>query len=304
MDNVAQHMAGPITPFEKKLIESQQVFEIRGKTGKAVPVIIPRDALHVLEFISNPVIRDMVDVSTKNPYIFASERCEKGVIRAYDSVKAVASKACLDEPWRITSVNLRKFMATMVQTFDLSQQEMQWVCDHLGHTLDVHRIHYRSTSEVIERLHIAILLCQENPHIVKYQGKKLVEIPLEGLVKEIQPEEEVTSTGEGRAVDETHEQADIEALLEKATAGQEEREDEDFVLPTQEKIVSPRHTWTIEEIEETKVLFKDFFRRDVTPGSDAVMKAMAQSKKMLGHIRKLKPDNIKKKVSWIRLHNV
>ena len=60
MDNVAEHMAGPITPFEKKLIESQQVLEIRGKTGKAVPVIIPRDALHVLEFISNPVIRDMV----------------------------------------------------------------------------------------------------------------------------------------------------------------------------------------------------------------------------------------------------
>ena len=137
-----------------------------------------------------------------------------------------------------------------MQTFDLLQQEMQWVCDHLGHTLDVHQIHYRSTSEVIEHLHIAkILLCQENPHIVKYQGKKLSEILLEGLLKEIQPKEEVTSTGEGRIVDETHEQADIEALLEKATAGQEEREDEDFVLPTQPQ---DNDDWRYEQKEKKK----------------------------------------------------
>ena len=59
---------------------------------------------------------------------------------------------------------------------------MQWVCDHLGHTLNVHQLHYRAMSGILERVQIAkILLIQDKNLVNKYHGKGLQEIQLEGM---------------------------------------------------------------------------------------------------------------------------
>jgi len=39
--------------------------------------------------------------------------------------------------------NLRKYMATITQVLDLKENQLQWVIKHLGHTMDVHKLHYR-----------------------------------------------------------------------------------------------------------------------------------------------------------------
>ena len=58
---------------------------------------------------------------------------------------------------------------------------MQWVCDHMGHSFDVHRTYYRAVSDVLERVQIAkVLLIQDNNVVSKYQGKTLNDIQLEG----------------------------------------------------------------------------------------------------------------------------
>ena len=63
----------------------------------------------------------------------------------------------------------------------MSRSQLDWVCDHLGHTVDVHRAHYRSRSDVLERVEVAkILLMQENGLTNLYVGKKLEDIQLEG----------------------------------------------------------------------------------------------------------------------------
>lgn len=60
---------------------------------------------------------------------------------------------------------------------------MTWVCDHLGHTLDVHREHYRARSDVIERIEVAkILLMQDKGMVNKHVGKKLSEIQFTGRI--------------------------------------------------------------------------------------------------------------------------
>lgn len=48
-------------------------------------------------------------------------------------------------------------MNIFFQAFDLSQHELEWVCDHLGHNVDVHKTFYRSMSDTIERVKIAKL---------------------------------------------------------------------------------------------------------------------------------------------------
>jgi hypothetical protein len=49
----------------------------------------------------------------------------------------------LKNPEAITSTNLRKYMATITQVLDLKEHQLQWVLNHMGHTLDVHKLHYR-----------------------------------------------------------------------------------------------------------------------------------------------------------------
>ena len=65
--------------------------------------------------------------------------------------------------------------------FDLNEHQLGWIVNHMGHTLDVHKIHYRQTSSLIERIDIAkVMVLQENNLISKCAGKKLSEINLEG----------------------------------------------------------------------------------------------------------------------------
>ena len=37
------------------------------------------------------------------------------------------------------------------QTMDVDQQQLHRVCDHLGHSWDVHRQHFRQMSDILER---------------------------------------------------------------------------------------------------------------------------------------------------------
>lgn len=61
-------------------------------------------------------------------------------------------------------------------------QEQQWLMNHLGHSLDIHKIHYRQTSGVIERVDIAkLMLLQEFDIAGKYAGKKLGDIDMQGI---------------------------------------------------------------------------------------------------------------------------
>ena len=67
----------------------------------------------------------------------------QSIVWAYDSLKKATLAADLQNPAAMTSTNLRKYMATVTQVLDLKESQMQWVVNHLGHTMDVHKLHYR-----------------------------------------------------------------------------------------------------------------------------------------------------------------
>ncbi len=67
------------------------------------------------------------------------------------------------------------------QTLDLSDAQLDWVTNHLGHTMDVHKINYRLTSSDIERTQVAkMLLLQDHAQVGKFRDKTLAEIDLKG----------------------------------------------------------------------------------------------------------------------------
>jgi hypothetical protein len=65
----------------------------------------------------------------------------------------------------------------------MNRNELDWVIDHLGHTLDVHREHYRSRSDILERIEVAkILLIQDRGLTHSYVGKSLRDIQIPGIL--------------------------------------------------------------------------------------------------------------------------
>ena len=64
---------------------------------------------------------------------------------------------------------------------NLDKFQMDWVCNHLGHTKSVHKEHYRQMSGLVERTQISkLLLIQDLNLTSKFRGKKLEDMDIKG----------------------------------------------------------------------------------------------------------------------------
>ena len=63
---------------------------------------------------------------------------------------------------------------------------MEWVADHLGHTLDVERTYYRVMSSTLEKAKIAkLLILSDKGRLDEYHGKTLNELQFDGKIHKI-----------------------------------------------------------------------------------------------------------------------
>ena len=58
-------------------------------------------------------------------------------VNNWNVLHEVVSILELKKAGRITSTTIRKEMATVLQLLDMTEAELSWVTDHLGHTGDV-----------------------------------------------------------------------------------------------------------------------------------------------------------------------
>ena len=54
------------------------------------------------------------------------------------------------KPDLVTSTKLRKYNATVSQLFDLNNGELEWLSNHMGHDLNIHKDFYRLHDSTIE----------------------------------------------------------------------------------------------------------------------------------------------------------
>jgi len=66
------------------------------------------------------------DIPAENPYFFASYSVD-GHLDPCQTVQKVVRRAGVQNPECITTTNLRKYVATMMQLLDLTQTELEWV---------------------------------------------------------------------------------------------------------------------------------------------------------------------------------
>ena len=156
---------------------------VRGKRGRQVPVMLNIDEVHGVQALINH--RSTVGVAPGNLFVFAAPtRGSNKSLRGHDCMKKVLDSVLdLKAPERIHSTELRKFCATVSQIADLSENDLRWLADHLGHDISVHREYYRLKESTVELSKVSrILLAIDEGNASKFMGKKLSEIAVEGRI--------------------------------------------------------------------------------------------------------------------------
>ena len=98
------------------------------------------------------------------------------------------SKNCsmveLKSPDVITSISLRKYVATVSQLVDMDENEMGWLAKHLGHDLHIHKEFYRMQESTLEMAVVdSLLVAIDEGRAHKFKGKNLRDISLQGTVR-------------------------------------------------------------------------------------------------------------------------
>lgn len=168
-----------LSDFEKKLAKELTVIEIIGKRGRKVPILLNEETKTSVEALIKT--RDKADIAKENCYVFARSGGSLLNMRGHDCLKKICSSVQLQQPESITSTKLRKYIATVCQLFNFTENEYDWLARHLGHDIRVHREFYRLHESAVELTKVSrILLAVEKGNVNKYKGKTLEEINLEG----------------------------------------------------------------------------------------------------------------------------
>ena len=154
---------------------------VRGKRGRQVPVL-----MSVIEEEAIKVIKDtrqVISTADGNPFVFACpNRASKNSLRGNEAMlKVLNCIKDLKNPERIRSTELRKYCATVTQIADLTEGDLQWLADHLGHDLNVHREFYRLRESTVELTKVArLLLAVDEGKAHNFAGKSISDIDIEG----------------------------------------------------------------------------------------------------------------------------
>lgn len=157
------------------------VEEIRGKCGRKVPVLITDECKKGLEILAKT--RQEMGVLDENPYMFALKDKENSHLRALVVVSKAATDCGAAHPELIRSTKLRKYTATICQILKMNGNEIEWLANHLGHSVRIHRELYSFKDSTVELTKVSkILVAMDEGKIVEYSGKTLSEIELNGML--------------------------------------------------------------------------------------------------------------------------
>ncbi|XP_062574168.1 uncharacterized protein LOC134236011 [Saccostrea cucullata] len=308
IDGVAVQLIGDMTSFEKELVKRQElhVVEIRGKMGLGVPVLLPKDVCKPMIFLANKHVREEAGILECNPYLFANSQA--GVFRAYDSIRSISELAGLSNTHLIKTINMRKYMATMLQCLDTTENVQQWIVDHLGHTMNINKQHFCQTSDISDRVEVAKLLLIHDLNMVhRFKGKQLKDIQINDIVGIDEFSKDKHSPSPPFPLPSPETEVDIPDL----NCFSEDEDDSDSEIQSKEALrtsCSLRRKWSKEEEKELRSLFSECFAEYRCPKRREVETQMKMSERKNGLIHKRPRDNIKKKISQMlvkkRIENI
>ena len=148
---------------------------MRGKRGKQVPVLCWTNfqqmrLKHCWRLEKKLVLMKPTPICLQRPRRDWKTHC--------NSIKTIIDKIKdLENPERIRSTKLRKYISTVTQISALNDTEMEWLWNHMGHSIQIHKQYYRLQDSAIELSKVSrLLLAIDSGKGASLQGKKLEEI--------------------------------------------------------------------------------------------------------------------------------
>lgn len=131
---------------------------IRGKLGRTVPVLLHEQILQSMQTII--YYRKQAGVSEQNPYVFGIETLDKRrhkYLRACVLMQKYSVASGAKMPTSLRGRTLRKHIATICITLDMSENQVSDLADFMGHHEKMHKLYYRQ-SVITKDLAISQLL--------------------------------------------------------------------------------------------------------------------------------------------------
>lgn len=170
-----------LSPFEQELAKTLVLVNIVGKRGRHVPVILTGEMIEAIDLLIK--LRTKVDIVPENPFLFALGGNSLRHIRGHDALKKWCTEANLQSPELITGTKIRKYIATVCQVFNLTENQTDWLARHLGHDIRVHREFYRLHDNAVELAKVSrLLIAVDQGQAEKFAGKTLDEINVAGVL--------------------------------------------------------------------------------------------------------------------------
>lgn len=162
---------------DKDIAKNLILCYITGKRQRKVPMIIPKEITPSIDMLISK--RSYFNISPSNPYVFAVPKTLQ-TYKGWHCLDEISRAAQVKRPDLITSTKLRKTVATSIQHLDMSEAEIRWMADHLGHSMEVHKKHYRLSEGTVEVTKVAkILMACEQGNLQTFRNRKAEEITLQ-----------------------------------------------------------------------------------------------------------------------------
>ena len=136
-----------------------------------VPVIFTEETVSAIKLLVR--CRSSTYIDKSNNFLFACG-LGKNRLRGWDTIQGITKKIQLINPKLLTPTRTRKYLSTILQLLDMTESELTWVTNHLGHTKDIHKGWYRQEDSTIELTKIAkVLVAIDNGDSRNVQNKKI-----------------------------------------------------------------------------------------------------------------------------------
>ncbi|WAR30017.1 hypothetical protein MAR_003585 [Mya arenaria] len=142
---------------EQLLAKSMKLGYVVGKGKRKVSILFLPETVRAIDLLI--LDRPSYFSNKENKYVFGRIfKMSKMYLRGSDCVREVGCEAKLNHTQYITATQMRKYLATMLQLLDMSEPELRWITDHLGHSVDVHKKWYRVSNKAVELTKVASVL--------------------------------------------------------------------------------------------------------------------------------------------------
>ncbi|KAF3855744.1 hypothetical protein F7725_016467, partial [Dissostichus mawsoni] len=166
-----------LSKLERDLSKEFTRVVIRGKRGRKVPVLLTKRMTNSLDFLLENRTQENEILET-NIYVFATANSDSN-IRGSDCLRKFAQLCDAKHPETLTSTQLRKQIATLIQIMNLQDHEMDQVAKFMGHDIRVHREYYRLTENTMQLAKMSKLLMAIEMDTNVYKGKSLDDLDLD-----------------------------------------------------------------------------------------------------------------------------